>query len=67
MTFRRQTQFGSKQPSKVSQHAAMLTYLATARSLDGVTAETLAHRHRVTVKVAEYELVMARQRRAANG
>ncbi len=38
-------------------------FLAGARALDGVTAQSLAHQYRLSPKRAEYMLTMALQRR----
>lgn len=45
----------------------MLLAGCTDAALEGFTATKLAGLYRVTLKEAEYELAMARQRRAANG
>ena len=38
-------------------------FLAGARSLDHITAESLARQYRLSPKIAEYMLTIARQRR----
>lgn len=40
-------------------------FIASARSLDNVSASELAHRYGVDMKTAEYELTIARQKCAA--
>lgn len=64
MAFGGQRKFGKKPPTASSQRADLLRFLVNARDLSGVTAEQLAHRHKVDLPVAKYELAMALQRRA---
>jgi hypothetical protein len=53
-------------PAKDSDRAIAqcTTFLASARSIDDVTVESLARQYRLSIKRAEYLLVVARQRRA---
>jgi hypothetical protein len=57
--------WGAPKPTKASQLAAFKSLIAGARSLDGFTPESLARMYGVDRKVAEYELTVARQKRAA--
>jgi hypothetical protein len=59
-----QRNFGSKQPSVSDSTASMKMMLSSARSLDGITVEQLTRMYRVTPQIAEYELTIARQKRA---
>jgi hypothetical protein len=56
--------FGSKQPSVANAIASMKTMLVTAKSIETMTVEDLMRRFRVDRKTAEYELTIAKQRRA---
>ncbi len=55
--------FGPRAPTRPEALASLRTYLASARSIEGVTAAQLVQRFRVTADVAKYELLMAEGRR----
>lgn len=65
---RKQANFGSKQPSKISQVAAFKTLLCGARSLDALPAiSQLANMYRLDPKTVEYEIGVERRRRSETG
>lgn len=53
-------------PTKKTAHQAMIDFLYVCRPerLAAVTVDQLQQRHGVTRKLAEYELTIARQKRA---
>jgi hypothetical protein len=56
--------FGSKQPTKVSQVAALKTLICGAASLEALpTATALAHMYRVDPKEVELAIGVERRRR----
>jgi hypothetical protein len=59
---RPQSRFASfaRKPSKAANLASMVLFLVGARSLDGITAETLARRYGVSLKDAEDRLARAK-------
>ena len=57
--------FGSKTVTQAGALAALRGLLCSARSIDDLTPDRLVSMYRVDRQTAEYELTMARQRRAA--
>jgi hypothetical protein len=57
--------WGPPKPTKGGNTAALKMLLSGARSLDGFTVDQLVRCYGVDRKVTEYELTVARQKRAA--
>lgn len=58
---------GDSAVTVATARAQLKSMLANARSLDGMTVETLVRSYRVPRKEIEYELTIARQKRGAQG
>lgn len=61
----RQRSFGKDAMTGAQALTQLKVMLASAQSLDPFTPELLVRTHKVSLKVAEYELQIARQKRAA--
>lgn len=58
--------FGSKAMTGSQALTQLKVMLASAHSLDAFTPELLVRTHKVSPRVAEYELLVARQRRGGS-
>ena len=58
--------WATSKPTRADKHAEMVTFLYSSHpeKLDSITPEILAHRYGQDAKVAEYHLLIARQRRS---
>lgn len=61
--FTRQS-FGSKQPSQADRRVQLKMMLASARSIDGLTVESLRRMYGLSEKETTYELLCEQGRRA---
>lgn len=59
--------YGPKKRTRKELRASAVLFLTGARSLDGVTAQWLAHQHGLNLETAEHMLAQEQLRRAGRG